>query len=83
MHHPFSDLPDSALIRQKDLVPSVVGISAATFWRLIRAKRFPQPVRVTASITAFRVREVREWLQNPACYHVDDVQGAEKNSVEN
>jgi prophage regulatory protein len=67
----FDDLPDDALIRQRELLAySAIPFSASTLWRKIRAKSFPTPVRVSTAITAFRVREVREWLANPAGYEV-------------
>ena len=67
----FDDLPDDALIRQRELLAySAVPFSASTLWRKIRAKSFPTPVRVSTAITAFRVRDVREWLANPAGYKV-------------
>lgn len=59
----FDSLPDSALIRQRDLIQSVLPFSAATLWRRVKAGTFPQPLKVSAGITAWRVSEVRQWLE--------------------
>ena len=62
----FDELPDSAFVRLKQLLStSVVPFSAATAWRRVRAGTFPQPVRVSPQVTAWRVGEVRQWLKCP------------------
>jgi len=68
-HQDFSRLPDEALIRlvllkQWGLIP----FSVATLWRKIREGAFPPPVKVSAQITAFRAKDVREWLAEPGTY---------------
>lgn len=60
-HVNFTTLPDSALIRQRDLM-SVLPFSAATLWRRVRTNEFPQPVRLSDSITAWKWGDVRTWL---------------------
>lgn len=66
----FDELPDSALIRQSQLVrdpkhptrPTPLPFSPATFWRRVRDGSFPQPVRLGERFTCFRVGDVRAWL---------------------
>ncbi|MFT4195005.1 helix-turn-helix transcriptional regulator [Ottowia sp.] len=69
----FDDLPDSALVRQAQLVrsakhptrPAPLPFSPATLWRLLAAGSFPKPVRMKSGrITAWRVGDVRAWLAN-------------------
>ena len=70
----FDDLPDSAMARQSQLIrdpkhptrPSPLPFSAATLWRKVRAKSFPAPVRLGDAITAWKVGDVRQWLQAQA-----------------
>lgn len=57
----FTTLPDSALVRQRNLL-HVLPFSAATLWRRTRAGEFPQPIHVSDSITAWRWGDVRAWL---------------------
>lgn len=66
----FDDLPDSAWIRQSQLVrdpkyptrPTPLPFSPATFWRLVASQQFPQPTKLSARVTAWKVGEVRAWL---------------------
>ena len=66
----FDHLPDSALVRESQLVQSPrrphgtapLPFSAATLWRMARAGNFPKPVRLSARVTAWKVGEVRAWL---------------------
>ena len=70
----FDDLPDTAWIRQSGLVrdprhptrPTPLPFSPATFWRLIASHKFPQPTKLSAGVTAWRVGEVRAWLNEQA-----------------
>lgn len=59
----FNALPDSALVRQRDLLP-VLPFSAATLWRRVGSKQFPRPIKVDEAITAWRWGDVRNWLES-------------------
>ena len=62
----FDDLPDSSFVRLNQLISTaVIPFSAATAWRRVREGKFPQPVRVSPQITAWRVGEIRQWLKCP------------------
>ena len=66
----FDDLADSALLRESQLVHSPkrphatapLPFSAATLWRKVRDGSFPKPVRLSERVTAWRVGDVRAWL---------------------
>ena len=63
----FESLPDSALLREKQLIQGGGGyellpFSPQTLWRLSREGRFPKPQKLSGNITAWRVGDVREWL---------------------
>lgn len=61
----FDTLPDSAMIRQKNLVDGILPFGQATLWRKVKAGTFPKPVRLSdGRITAWRVGEVRAWLES-------------------
>lgn len=51
-------------IREGQLVPHVLPVSVATFWRMVRDGDFPKPVRLSARITAWRVSDVRRWIES-------------------
>ena len=57
-----SVLPETGFVRQSQLVPGILPFSSATFWRLVKAGRFPSPVQLADRVTAWRVEEVREWI---------------------
>lgn len=74
-HGRFDDLPDEALIRQKELLAfNVTPFSASTLWRMCRDNRFPRPIRVSEAITAWRVGDIREWQRNPSGYRLQGAQ---------
>lgn len=69
---PFDQLPDSALLRESQLVKKpnnpapVIPISPATLWRWVRLGQFPAPLKIGQNITAWRVADVRAWMQSQA-----------------
>lgn len=48
--------------RRKDIVP-LLPFSATTLWRMVAAKAFPQPVKLSTKVTAWRVEDVRAWME--------------------
>lgn len=66
----FDQLSNSAFIRERDLVrhakhpdrPVLLQFSASTLWRYVKAKTFPQPVKISSGITAWNVGDVRAWV---------------------
>lgn len=59
------------LVRERELcgnphaVPPVqrlLPFSRATLWRKVKVGDFPQPIRISAGITAWRMDEVEAWL---------------------
>lgn len=55
-------LPESGFVRQSQLIPSVVPFSGATLWRKVKDGSFPKPVKLSDRITAWRVEDVRNWM---------------------
>ncbi len=70
----FDELPDSAFIRESQLVidpkrpqyPAPLPFSAATLWRKVAAGTFPKPVKISTRVTAWRVSDVRTFLSAPS-----------------
>ena len=58
----FDELPNSALVRLC-VVQGLFDISAATVWRRVKSKEFPQPVHLGSRITGWRVGELRDLLR--------------------
>jgi predicted DNA-binding transcriptional regulator AlpA len=66
----FDALPDSAFIREAQLVQSPkrpdslapLPFSAPTLWRKVKAGSFPKPHRLSERVTAWKVGDVRAWI---------------------
>lgn len=66
----FDALPDSGFVRVAQLVlspdkpgvPAPLPFSAPTLWRKVKAKTFPAPLKLSERVTAWRVGEVRAWM---------------------
>jgi predicted DNA-binding transcriptional regulator AlpA len=66
----FDALPDSAYIRESQLVQSPkrpeatapLPFSAPTLWRKVKAGTFPRPVKLSERVTAWNVGTVRAWM---------------------
>lgn len=68
----FDHLPDSAFLREADLVRSPkrphatapLPFSAPTLWRKVKAGTFPAPFKLSERVTAWKVGDVRAWITN-------------------
>jgi prophage regulatory protein len=66
----FDELPDSAFIREAQLVQSPkrpgstapLPFSAPTLWRKVKNGTFVKPVKLSDRVTAWKVGDVRAWL---------------------
>lgn len=55
------DMPHAGYIRQAGLL-AMLPISSATLWRWVSKGDFPQPVKLSPRITAWRLSDVQKWL---------------------
>lgn len=55
-------LPTEGFIRLKQLV-HFIPFSRTTIWRKVQDGAFPRPVRLSSSVTAWRVADVRAWIE--------------------
>ena len=60
----FDALPDTGYLRQAQLIPHVLPISSATLWRGVVSGKFPKPVKLSENVTAWKVGDIREWLED-------------------
>lgn len=58
-------LPATGFLRQPRVL-ACVPFSRATLWRRVRQKAFPAPVKLSTRITAWRVEDVRRWIDSHA-----------------
>lgn len=59
----FDNLPATGFIRQAQLIPDVVPFSSATLWRKCQSGQFPRPLKLSERVTAWRVSDVRDWIE--------------------
>lgn len=62
----FPYLLPQGMSRAKDLLP-FLPFGITTLWNYTKAKKFPQPVRISATVTAWRNADVIAWLENQTC----------------
>jgi predicted DNA-binding transcriptional regulator AlpA len=72
----FENLPDSAFIREKQIIgaahkshgkmwaetPRIVPVSRSTWRRMVKAGQAPAPIKLHTGISAWRVGDLRCWL---------------------
>lgn len=66
----FAQAADESLVRISDLVrdpkrpgkPSLLPFSKSSLERRVRAEKFPQPLKLGARVTCWRLGDIREWL---------------------
>ncbi|MGC4062956.1 MAG: AlpA family phage regulatory protein [Aquabacterium sp.] len=63
---PPVNLPATGYVRQAQLIPTFVPFSSATLWRKVKSGEFPRPVKLSERVTAWRVEDVRHWLDAQA-----------------
>lgn len=51
------------LLRLKD-VCKITGLGKSTVWKYSRLGRFPRPVKVTGTVTAWRSDELSQWVED-------------------
>lgn len=53
-------------LRQADLIPALVPFSPATLWRHVKSGKFPAPIKLSSSITAWRRTDYEAWAASHA-----------------
>lgn len=59
---PSAVLPDTGFLRQPQVL-RFVPISKSTLWRRVHAHTFPEPVKLSERVTAWRAEDIRHWIQ--------------------
>ena len=67
MNKPFRDisgLPPEAVLRLPEVI-ALVGLSRASIYARAAQRSFPQPIKLTAHASGWRLGDIRAWLANP------------------
>jgi predicted DNA-binding transcriptional regulator AlpA len=62
---PAPALPETGFLRQPQVL-AFVPISKSTLWRRIRARTFPEPLKLSARITVWKAEDIRRWIAQQA-----------------
>lgn len=62
----FDSLPAGGYMRQAQIIPAVIPVSSATWWRGVKSGRFPKPVKLSERVTCWKVGDIRQFLQTQA-----------------
>jgi prophage regulatory protein len=46
-------------------IVGLVPFGKSTLWSAVKSGHFPAPIKLGARLTAWRVEEIRAWLENP------------------
>jgi prophage regulatory protein len=60
-------LPETGFVRLKNIIApdGPIPVSKSTWWKGVKEKRFPQPVKLGPRITAWRVEDIRALIERP------------------
>lgn len=56
--------PSNGYLRQSQLIPDLLPFSQSTLWRKVKDGTFPAPVKLSLRITAWRVSDIEQWMNN-------------------
>lgn len=70
-------LPETGYLRLSQIIgrkptgddpglPAIIPISASSWWKGVRAGRFPKPVKLGPRMTAWKVKEIRALVERDA-----------------
>ena len=69
----FAGLPPTGFLRIKQIVgdkkarppvPPLIPVSASTFWAKVKDGDWPQPVKLSRNVTAWRVENIKELMES-------------------
>ena len=56
-------MPSTGYLRLPQVL-TYIPVSATTLWRWCREGRFPQPIKLTERVTAWRTEDVQTWIKS-------------------
>ncbi|MEN8398888.1 helix-turn-helix transcriptional regulator [Acinetobacter towneri] len=51
-------------IKGKPAKQGLLPMGESTIWEQVRAGKFPQPVKLTERVTAWRISDIEEWMRS-------------------
>lgn len=60
------DTSPTVYARLNQLIPHVVPVSAATWWRWVKQGKAPQPIKLSARVTVWKMADIEAFLASQA-----------------
>lgn len=61
-----ASIPATGFIRQAQLIPAIIPVSSATWWRWCKSGKAPKPHKLSQRVTAWRAEDIRKFLDSMA-----------------
>lgn len=65
-------LPATGYVRIKAVL-AVIPVGRSTWWEGVRAGRFPQPTKLGPRTTAWKVEDIRRFIESPTSFTLKEV----------
>lgn len=59
-------LPATGYVRQAQLIPGIIPVSSATWWRWVKSGKAPKAHKLSERVTAWRAEDIRQFLDTLA-----------------
>lgn len=70
----YTTQAEDRLITDKE-VAHLLGSSRSWPWKLVRAGKFPAPVKLSVRCTRWRLSAVKEWMADPQAWQAANSEG--------
>ena len=80
-------LPETGFLRLTNIIgdakarppiPAIIPVSKSTWWAGVKSGRYPKPIKLGPRITAWRVEDIREFIQGSQANHGAGTGGKEE-----
>ena len=55
--------PSKHYLRKRDLLAQYLPFSATTLWRKVKTGEFPEPIKLSPGVSAWRTSDIEDWFQ--------------------
>ena len=52
------------VIGERHASKGLIGVSEKTLWEWVRKGEFPQPIKLSSTITVWRSKDISEWMKS-------------------
>jgi len=69
----YPEFPKTGLVRVKQILAPIgpIPVSKSTWWSGVKEGRFPQPIKLSANTTVWRVEDIRKLFEVSEASHSD------------